>query len=234
MRAWRVNIPSEPSEVTRASSPTRTSQSLALPDKPSIAVLPFQNMSGDAEQEYFADGMVEDIITALSHFRNLFVIARNSSFTYKGKAVDVKHVGRELGVRYVHEGSVRKASGRIRITGQLIDAASGAHLWADRFDGAVDGGFELQDQVTSRVVNQIAPKLELAEIERAKRKPTENLDAYDHYLRGMSILNEWTFRDSNDEARACFGRAIEADGTFASAWAMAAWCYVWRKANGAS
>jgi TolB-like protein len=149
-------------------------------------------MSGDPEQEYFADGMVEDIITALSHFRNLFVIARNSSFTYKGRAVDVKQVGRELGVRYVLEGSVRKAAGKVRITGQLIDAATGSHLWADRFDGSVDDIFELQDQVTSSVVNAIAPKLEQAEIERAKRKPTENLDAYDHFMRGMSVLNQWT------------------------------------------
>ena len=156
------------------------------PDKPSIAVLPFENMSGDPEQEYFADGMVEDIITALSRLRWLFVIARNSSFTYKGRAVDVKQVGRELGVRYVLEGSVRKAANRVRITGQLIDASTGAHLWADRFDGGLEDIFDLQDQVTASVVGAIAPKLEQAEIERAKRKPTENLDAYDYYLRGMA------------------------------------------------
>ena len=154
---------------------------LALPDKPSIAVLPFQNMSGDPEQEYFADGMVEDIITALSRIGWLFVIARNSSFTYKGRAVDVKQVGRELGVRYVLEGSVRKAANRVRITGQLIDATTGAHLWAERFDGALDDIFDLQDQVTASVVGAIAPQLEQAEIERAKRKPTESLDAYDYY-----------------------------------------------------
>ncbi|MGO9686910.1 MAG: Fic family protein [Beijerinckiaceae bacterium] len=158
---------------------------LALPDRPSIAVLPFQNMSGDPEQDYFADGMVEDIITALSRMRWLFVIARNSSFTYKGRAVDVKQVGRELGVRYVLEGSVRKAANRVRITGQLVDAATGAHLWADRFDGALEDIFDLQDQVTASVVTAIAPKLERAEIERAKRKPTESLDAYDYYLRGL-------------------------------------------------
>jgi len=157
---------------------------LALPDKPSIAVLPFQNLSGDPEQEYFADGVVEEIITALSRMRWLFVIARNSSFTYKGRAVDVKQVGRELGVRYVLEGSVRKAGSRVRITGQLIDAATGAHLWADRFEGALEDIFDLQDQVTASVVGKIEPKLEQAEIERAKRKPTENLDAYDYYLRG--------------------------------------------------
>ena len=158
---------------------------MALPDRPSIAVLPFQNMSGDPEQEYFADGMVEDIITALSRMSWLFVIARNSSFTYKGKAVDLKQVGRELGVRYVLEGSVRKSTNRVRITGQLIDAATGVHLWADRFDGALDDIFDLQDQMTSSVVCAIMPKLEQAEINRAKRKPAESLDAHDYYLRGL-------------------------------------------------
>jgi hypothetical protein len=143
----------------------------------------------------------------------------------------VKQVGRELGVRYVLEGSVRKSAGKVRITGQLIDAASGAHLWADRFDGAVDDIFELQDQVTSSVVNAIAPKLEQAEIERAKRKPTENLDAYDHFLHGMSVLNQWT-RNSNYETSENFCKAIELDPNFASAYGMAAWCYVWRMANG--
>ena len=153
---------------------------LSLPDKPSIAVLPFENMSGDVEQDYFADGMVEDITTALSRARWLFVIARNSSFTYKGRAVDVKQVGRELGVRYVLEGSVRKAGNRLRITGQLIDASTGAHLWADRFDGELANIFDLQDQVTASVVGAIAPKLVQAEIERAKCKPTESPDAYDY------------------------------------------------------
>src|SRR5437764_5171379 len=156
---------------------------LVVPEKPSMAVLPFQNMSGDPEQEYFADGIVEDIITALSRLRWLFVIARNSSFTYKGRAVDVKQIGRELGVRYVLEGSVRKAANRVRITGQLIDATTGGHLWADRFEGSLDDIFELQDQVAERVVGAIMPKLERAEIERAKRKPTESLDAHDYYLR---------------------------------------------------
>src|SRR6185436_17839609 len=150
----------------------RLSAAPPLPDKPSIAVLPFQNMSGDPKQEYFADGMVEDIITALSRFKSLFVIARNSTFTYKGKATDVRQVGRELGVRYVLEGSVRKAANRVRITGQLIDAQSGTHLWADRFDGALEEVFELQDQVTSSVVSTIGPTVERAEIERSFRKPT--------------------------------------------------------------
>src|SRR4029434_6562351 len=150
---------------------------LALPDKPSIAVLPFTNMGGDPEQDYFADGMVEEIITALSHFRQLFVIARNSSFTYKGRAVDVQQVGRELGMRYVLEGSVRQATNRVRIAGQLVDAVTGAHLWAERFDGGLGDIFDLQDQVTESVVGAIAP-VEKAEIERARRKPTESLDAY--------------------------------------------------------
>src|SRR6266536_4690774 len=172
---------------------------LPLPDRPSIAVLPFQNMSGDPEQEYFADGIVEEIITALSRFRQLFVIARNSSFTYKGRVVDVKQVGRELGVRYVLEGSLRKAGTRVRITGQLIDASTGAHLWADRFEGTLEDIFDLQDQVTGKVIAAIAPKLEQVEIERAKRKPTENLDAYDYYLRGVAVGFQLT-REANDEA----------------------------------
>jgi TolB-like protein/class 3 adenylate cyclase len=204
---------------------------LPLPSKPSIAVLPFDNLSGDREQEYFADGMVEEIITALSRMRWLFVIARNSSFTYKGKAVDVKQVGRELGVRYVLEGSVRKAGSRVRITGQLIDTSTGAHLWADRFDGALEDIFDLQDQVTASVVGAIAPKLEQAEIERTRRKPTENLDAYDYYLRGLAAFHQWT-KEGNDEALSNLYRAIELDPNFASACGMAARCYAQRKGSG--
>jgi len=204
---------------------------LALPDKPSIAVLPFQNMSGDAEQEYFADGMVEEIITALSRFRELFVIARNSSFTYKGRAVDVKQVGRDLGVRYVLEGSVRKVANRVRITAQLIDAISGVHLWADRIEGTFDDVFELQDQVTENVIGAIAPKIEQAEIERAKRKPTDRLDAYDCYLRAMTYFYKWT-SESISEALRLFYRAIELDPNFASAYGLAAWCYVRRRLSG--
>jgi len=210
-------------------APTR--QTLSLPDRPSIAVLPFQNMSGDPEQEYFADGMVEDIITNLSRIKWLFVIARNSSFTYKGRATDVKQVGRELGVRYVLEGSVRKAGNRVRITGQLVEASTGAHLWADRFDGAMEDVFELQDQVTSSVVAAIAPKLERAEIERSKRKPTNNLDAYDYYLRGIDNLYSQT-QESTGEALRLFHKAIALDPEFASAYAMAAFCYSQRKAFG--
>jgi TolB-like protein/class 3 adenylate cyclase len=230
MRAWRVRIAYEAaSTVQSGSSPVE--QALALPDKPSIAVLPFENMSGDPEQEYFADGMVEDIITALSRIRLLFVIARNSSFTYKGKAVDIKQVGRELGVHYVLEGSVRKANNRIRITGQLIDATSGNHIWADRFEGGFEDVFQLQDQVTASVVGAIAPKLEQAEIERSRRKPTENLRAYDYYLRGVSCLYKYS-KEANEQSLKLFLKAIEIDPDFASAFAHAANCYVQRKANG--
>ena len=204
---------------------------LALPDKPSIAVLPFLNLSGDPEQEYFADGVVEDIISALSRIRWLFVIARNSSFTYKGRAADIKQVGRELGVRYVLEGSVRKAANRVRITGQLIDATTATHLWADRFEGTLDDIFALQDQISASVVGAIAPQLERAEIERAQRKPTGSLDAYDYYLRGMTHLNQGT-REAVGEGLPLFYKAIELDPDFASAYAMAAWCHVWRKVNG--
>src|ERR1700704_6136000 len=203
---------------------------LMLPDKPSIVVLPFQNLSGDPEQDYFADGVVEDIISALSHKRWLFVIARNSSFTYKGRTVDVKQVGRELGVRYVLEGSVRKSVNRVRITGQLIDTATGAHLWADHFDGGLEDVFDLQDRVTMDVVGAIAPTLERAEIDRAKHKPTESLDAYDYFLRGMSSVHQWT-SDANDEALRMFRGAIALDPDFASAYGIAAWCYTWRRIN---
>jgi adenylate cyclase len=161
---------------------------LALPDKPSIAVLPFANMSGDPEQEYFVDGMVEEIITALSRIRWLFVIARNSSFTYKGQAVDVKQVGRELGVRYVLEGSVRKGGNRVRITGQLIDAVTGTHLWADRFDGLIEDVFELQDKVASSVAGVIEPALQAAETARSAGRPTDDLTAYDLYLRAHAMF----------------------------------------------
>ena len=213
-------------------TPSRSPEKeLVLPDKPSIAVLPFQNMSGDPEQEYFTDGIVEEIITALSRMRWLFVIARNSSFTYKGRSVDVKQVGRELGVRYVLEGSVRKAANRLRITGQLIDTATGSHLWADRFDGGIEDVFELQDRITASVIGAIAPKLEQAEIERAKRKPTESLDAYDYYLRGLASLYRWT-KEGVSEALQQLNKAIELDPEFASAYGVAAWCYFWRRVNG--
>jgi TolB-like protein len=200
---------------------------LVLPNKASIAVLPFENLSGDPEQEYFTDGMVEEIITALSRF-NIFVIARNSSFTYKGRAVDMKQVGRELGVRYVLEGSVRKAGNRVRISGQLIDASTGAHLWADRFDGALEDIFDVQEQVTASVVGAIGSKMGQAEIDRARRKPTDSLDAYDYFLRGLSHFHRWTYQ-ANNEAMRLYDRAIELDPGFALAYGMAAYCYVVRK-----
>jgi TolB-like protein/class 3 adenylate cyclase len=219
MRAWRLRVDPALASTAQTKPPAEAAPALALPEKPSIAVLPFQNMSGDAEQEYFADGMAEDIITALSRFKSLFVIARNSSFTYKGRAVDIKQVGRELGVRYVLEGSVRKAGNRVRITGQLIEATTGRHLWADKFDGALEDVFGLQDQVTSSVVGLIAPTLEQAEIERAKLKPTDRLDSYDLFLRGMASVNK---RGALPESRAFFGKAFELDPEYGAAYAMAA------------
>ena len=195
---------------------------LALPDKPSIAVLPFQNMSGDPEQEYFADGMVEEIITALSRIRWLFVIARNSSFTYKGKAVDVKQVGRELGVRYVLEGSVRKSGQRVRITGQLIDTVSGTHLWADRFDGSLENVFELQDKVASSVAGVIGPTLQAAETARSVSRPTVDLSAYDLYLRAFSI--SISSDKHMPDAIHLLEQAIERDPHYGPALAWAAFC----------
>jgi adenylate cyclase len=222
MRAWRVRIgPSSPATKT----PTETAQPLALPDKPSIAVLPFHNMSGDPEQEYFADGIVEDIITALSRFKSLFVIARNSSFTFKGRAVDIKEVGRRLGVRYVLEGSVRKASGKVRITGQLIDAVTGAHLWADRFERDLTDVFALQDEVTIAVVSAIQPKMLQTEIEMATRRRPENLTAYDFYLRAMPQYYLAT-REGVAEAIRLAHRALELDPRFGSAAALAGDCHV--------
>jgi adenylate cyclase len=204
-------------------SSAAASRGALSPDKPSIAVLPFHNMSGDPDQEYFADGMVEDIITALSRFSWLMVIARNSTFTYKNKAIDVKQIGRELGVRYALEGSVRKAAGTVRITGQLIDCATGAHLWADRFDGAFDNVFDLQDQVAASVVGAIEPRLRKAEIERATRKPTGNLDAYDYFLRGLSRFHLYT-RQGNEDALKLFLKVIDLDPNYAAAYGMAAYC----------
>ena len=202
-----------------------------LPNKPSIAVLPFTNMSDDPGQDYFADGIVEDITTALSRVRALFVIARNSSFTYKGRAVDVVRVGRELGVRYVLEGSVRKAGGQVRVTSQLIDASTGAHLWAERIDGALDDIFSLQDRITTNVVGAILPMLEQAEIKRAQRKATGSLDAYDFYLRGMASVHQWT-REGVSQALGLFYEAIKLDPEYGSAYGMAAWCYLRRKSDG--
>ncbi|HEV2155479.1 winged helix-turn-helix domain-containing tetratricopeptide repeat protein [Bradyrhizobium sp.] len=198
--------------------------SLALPDKPSIAVLPFENMSGDPEQQYFADGMVEEITTALSRFKWLFVIARNSSFTFKGKAVDIKEVGRSLGVRYVLEGSVRKSSGKVRIAGQLIDAVTGAHIWADRFERDLTDVFALQDEVAVAVVSAIEPKLLQTEIAIATRRPLENLTAYDFYLRALPQFYAST-REGLAEAIKLTHSALELDPRFGIAAALASLCH---------
>jgi TolB-like protein len=205
--------------VTRTSAEAR----LGLPDKPSIAVLPFANMSCDPEQEYFADGMVEEIITALSRIRWLFVIARNSSFTYKGQAIDVKQVGRELGVRYVLEGSVRKAEQRVRITAQLIDTTTGAHLWADRFEGALTEVFNLQDEVASTVAGIIEPALQSAEMARSASRPTAQLTAYDLYLRALADSLSYE-KDKFARALELLAHAIERDPHYGPALALAAHC----------
>jgi TolB-like protein len=204
---------------------------LSLPDKPSLAVLPFQNMTGDAEQEYFVDGMVEEITTAIARLPWLFVIARNSAFTYKGKAIDVKQVAQELGVRYVLEGSVRKAGNRVRITGQLIDTTTGAHIWAERFDGALDDIFELQDQVASSVAGAMEPKLRQSEIERASRKPTANLTAYDLYLRALAQSYRLT-EDGLAEALVLARQALVIDPSYAPAAALVGWCRVLQRVRG--
>jgi adenylate cyclase len=228
-----------PLRVYRASlclafqTPSAPATALSLPDKPSIAVLPFANMSGDPEQEYFADGMVEEIITALSRIRWLFVIARNSSFAYRGKAVDVRQIARELGVRYVLEGSVRKASNRVRITGQLIDTTTGAHIWADRFDGLLDDIFELQDQVASSVAGVIEPALRKAEFERANRKPTESLDAYDLYLRALALRDIHT-DESVAEAIGLLKGALAIDPNYAPAKALIGWSRIHQGSHGRS
>jgi TolB-like protein len=213
--------------VSRA-SPAATR---SLPDKPSIAVLPFTNMSGDPDQEYFADGMVEEIITALSRVRWLFVIARNSAFTYKGQAIDVKRVGRELGVRYVLEGSVRKARGRMRITAQLIEAETGAHLWADRFDGSLEDVFELQDKVAISVAGVIEPALHAAEIRRSAERPTHDLTAYDFYLQALPHCFSFE-RERITLALGLIERAIERDPRYGPALALAAFCHVHLEVNG--
>jgi len=204
---------------------------LPLPDKPSIAVLPFANLSGDPEQEYFADGMVEDIITGLSRFKWVFVIARNSSFVYKSRTVDVKQVGRELGVRYILEGSVRKAGNRIRLAAQLIDAEAGAHIWAEQYERALDDVFAVQDELTSSVVGVIEPNLRKAEIERARRKRPESLDAYDLYLQALPLAST-AMPDDADKALELLARAIEREPDYAAAHALIAWCHEQRYLRG--
>jgi adenylate cyclase len=218
IRAYAVRAGAHSAPIERLSSPP-------LPNRPSIAVLPFENMSGDPEQEYFADGMVEEIITALSRFKSLFVIARNSSFTFKGRAVDIKEVGRRLGVRYVLEGAVRKASGKVRITGRLIDAVTGTHIWADRFERDLTDVFALQDEVTVAVVSAIGPKLRQAEIAMATRRRPENLTAYDCFLRALPQFNLET-REGLAEAIRLAHRALELDPRFGLAAALAGSCHM--------
>jgi TolB-like protein len=197
----------------------------AQSEKPSIAVLPFDNVSGDVDQEYFADGMAEDIITALSRFRWFLVIARNSSFIYKGRKVDVRHVGRELGVRYVLEGSVRKSGKRLRISAQLVEVATGTHLWANKYDGALEDVFDLQDQIAEGVVGAIEPSIRRAEIERARRKRPENLDAYDLYLRALPMA--WAFSpEETSKAIPLLDRALLIDPGYAAAHGLAAFCHL--------
>jgi TolB-like protein/Tfp pilus assembly protein PilF len=222
----------ETADATLAvATPVSGAAALELPDKPSIAVLPFANLSDDPQQDYFADGMAEEIITALSRCGWLFVIARNSSFTYKGKAVDVRQVGRELGVRYVLEGSVRRSGNRLRFTAQLIEAASGSHIWADRFDGDLSDVFELQDRITESVVGAIEPQLQRAEIERLKQKPAANLDAYDFLLRAQQQEYLYT-EESLTAAIRLAKQALAIDPDYARAMAFAAHCYGLRVAQG--
>ena len=230
MRAYQVKLNRGETKPEAAVSEA-PSAGLALPNRPSIAVLPFQNMSGDPEQEYFADGMVEDIVTGLSRIKWLFVIARNSSFIYKGRAVDVRQVGRELGVRYVLEGGVRKSGDRVRITAQLIEAETGAHLWADKFDGALQHVFDLQDQITDRVVGIVEPSLQRSEIERSRRKRPENLDAYDLYLRALPFVAAQMPEDSA-AAIPLLEEALRLDADYAAAHALLAWCHELRFARG--
>src|SRR5713101_155940 len=229
MRVWRVPngraVPTVPNRL-----PVDEAEPLALPDKPSIAVLPFQNMSGDPDQDYFADGMVDEITTALSRFKSLFVIARNSSFTYKGRTVDIKQVGRELGVRYVLEGSVRKAAGKVRIIGQLIDATTGMHLWADRFEGDLSDIFALQDRMTESVVSSIEPKMFQTEVDLAARRPN-NLSAYDLCLRASSHFRSWT-RGGTIEALQLVSRALEIDPRYGFAANIAGSCHLLNVAQG--
>jgi len=219
VRVYRVG-PTAPIEQLSPASPPP----LPLPDKPSIAVLPFANLSGDPEQEYFADGMVEEIITALSRIRWLFVIARNSSFTYKGRAVDVKVVGRDLGVRYALEGSVRKAGNRIRVTAQLVEAETGNHIWAERYDRDLADIFAVQDEITEAVTIAVAPAIGDAELRRAIRKPPESLDAWAAYQRGWWHFFKVTPED-NILAQQFFQQAIDIDATFAGGYrGLAAAC----------
>ncbi|HXF16045.1 MAG TPA: adenylate/guanylate cyclase domain-containing protein [Burkholderiales bacterium] len=221
VRAFRVR------SIGDAPEAGPTSPRFALPDKPSIAVLPFDNMSGDPEQEFFADGVVEAITATLSRIRSFFVIARNSAFVYKGKAIDVQHVGRELGVRYVLEGSVQKSGTRVRITVQLIDTSTGAHVWADRVDGTLEDTFDLQDRITERVAGALQPSIRLAEIERARRKRPQELGAYDYTMRAMPYV--WVLeKDASAQALILLGEALAIDPEYPMALSLAGWCHAQR------
>jgi adenylate cyclase len=221
VRVWRcASVPAAPT-----ADPPNLSNLAAPRDKPSIAVLAFNNMSGDPEQEHFSDGIAEDIITGLSHMKDLLVIARNSSFTYKGQPVEVKRVGEELGVRYVLEGSVRRGGDRVRVTAQLIDTQTGGHVWADRYDGTLDDIFELQDDITAKVLSAVGPEITLAEIQRARSERSQSLDAWDRYLRALPPFYAMD-RAGYEEVKALLGEAIEIDPKFAAAHATLARCYV--------
>jgi adenylate cyclase len=229
MRAWRVRLDGSARATEPAKPAIETAQPLALPDKPCIAVLPFQNMSDDPDQDHFADGIVEDIITGLSRFQWLSVVARNSSFAYRGRAIDVRQVGRELDARFVLEGSVRKTGNRVRITGQLIDTATGTHVWADRFDGGLEHAFDLQDKVTASVVGAIEPAVLRVESRRATRKPAAT--AWEHVAQGFAAQRRLT-REANAEALQIFQQAIQLDPDLATAYALASQCYTWAKSFG--
>jgi adenylate cyclase len=225
VRVYRLRAPAE------SKAAPAPGIALQLPDKPSLAVLPFLNMSGDPEQEYFADGIVEDILTGLARLRWLFVIARNSSFSYKGRNVDVRQVGRELGVRYVLEGSVRRGGSRVRITGQLIEAETGNHLWAERYDRALDDVFAIQDEITESVIGCIQPEVYAAEHDRLKRKPPQSLDAWENFVRGMFLYSQHSDASTKD-ALTMFDRAIKLDPCYAQAHGLRAVCLAWRTIQG--
>ena len=229
VRVFRVAL--DPDSAASDAQPIAPAMPVSTTEIPSIAVLPFQNLSTDPEQDFFADGIVDDIIVGLSRYRSLFVIARNSTFTYKGRAVDVKQVGRELNARYVLEGSVRKAGNRVRISGQLVDAATAGHLWADRFEGELEDIFDLQDRVATSVVGALMPQIRQAEINRARHKPTESLDAHISHMRGVASFHTWS-KDGIETALKHLRRAIELDPNYSAPYGIAVSCHVVRKAAG--
>ena len=228
MRAWRVRLTGETVAAARpTASPWQRPQTLALPDKPSIVVLPFDNMSAEAGQEYLADGIVEAITAALSRIRSFFVIARNSAFTYKGRATNVRDIGRELGVAYLLEGSVQKAGNRLRIIVQLIETEGGAHVWSSRFDGAVDEFFDLEDRITEQVAGALQPSIRVAEIERSRRKRPQDLGCYDYTMRAMPYV--WALeKDGISQALDLLEKALQIDPGYPLALSLAGWCHAQR------